>query len=167
MSSSSMSIQRSALLAPLSDGRVFDLLIIGGGATGLGLALDASLRGLDVALLEAEDFAKGTSSRATKLIHGGVRYLAQGNLALVRQALHERRTILNNAPHVAGRLGFVMPSYHCWETPFYGLGLKAYDILAGRDGLGPTTLLGRSQVCQLMPGVATAHLKAGVRYWDG
>lgn len=157
---------RPDLIARLSSGSPFDLLIVGGGATGLGLALDASLRGLRVALLETRDFAGGTSSRATKLIHGGVRYLAQGNVALVRQALHERRTILNNAPHVVGRLGFVMPAYRCWDTPFYGLGLKAYDVLAGRDSLGSTHMLSRQQVCQLAPGIAQAGLKAGVRYWD-
>src|SRR5690606_41015154 len=112
-------------------------LCVGGGEAALRLALDASLRVLSVVVMVARDFAKGTSSRATKLVHGGVRYLAQGNVALVREALHERRKLLHNAPHLAGPLAFVMPSYKCWETPFYGVGLKAYDALAGRAGLGP------------------------------
>ncbi|NLC36689.1 MAG: FAD-dependent oxidoreductase, partial [Alcaligenaceae bacterium] len=119
--------QRAALLQRLAAIDKVDLLIVGGGATGLGLALDASLRGLSVVLLEARDFAKGTSSRATKLVHGGVRYLAQGNVALVREALHERQKLLHNASHLVAPLAFVMPSYKCWETPFYGVGLKAYD----------------------------------------
>ena len=100
------------------------MAVIGGGATGLGVALDAAARGFSVVLLESHDFAKGTSSRATKLVHGGVRYLAQGNIALVREALHERSTLLANAPHLAQPLAFVMPSYKFWEAPFYGVGLK-------------------------------------------
>ncbi|GAA5091764.1 glycerol-3-phosphate dehydrogenase/oxidase [Paenalcaligenes hermetiae] len=144
-----------------------DLIVIGGGATGLGIAVDASARGLSVVLLESHDFAKGTSSRATKLVHGGVRYLAQGNIALVREALHERTTLLRNAPHLASPLGFVMPSYKCWETPFYGIGLKAYDALAGQDGLGSTRFLGRRQALAALPGVKENGLKGGVMYWDG
>lgn len=159
--------QRTALLQRLGAVGKVDLLIIGGGATGLGLALDASLRGLSVVLLEARDFAKGTSSRATKLIHGGVRYLAQGNVALVREALHERRKLLHNASHLVAPLPFVMPSYKCWETPFYGMGLKAYDTLAGAAGLGPTELLSRQQALTCLPGVRDAGLKGGVKYWDG
>src|ERR1700709_907406 len=110
----------------------WDIAVIGGGATGLGVALDAAARGFSVVLVESHDFAKGTSSRATKLVHGGVRYLAQGNVALVREALHERTTLLRNAPHLAQPLPFVMPSYKFWEVPFYGIGLKAYDALAGK-----------------------------------
>src|SRR5699024_6538158 len=116
---------RTDLMSALGHTGQVDMGIVGGGATGVGLALDATLRGRDVVLLEAEDFASGTSSRATKLIHGGVRYLAQGNIALVREALHERTTILRNAPHLAGRLGFIMPGFKCWQMPFYGAGLKA------------------------------------------
>lgn len=144
-----------------------DLVVVGGGATGLGIALDAALRGLKVVVLEAWDFAKGTSSRATKLVHGGVRYLAQGNISLVREALHERTHLLHNAPHLAQPLPFVMPSYKCWETPFYGLGLMAYDALAGREGLGNTEFLGASRVRQLLPGARQSGLKGGVKYWDG
>ena len=108
---------RAELIGRLGESRTYDLVIIGGGATGLGVALDAAVRGFSVALVESHDFAKGTSSRATKLVHGGVRYLAQGNIALVREALHERTTLLKNAPHLAQPLAFVMPSYHCWEAP--------------------------------------------------
>ncbi|MFZ4287154.1 FAD-dependent oxidoreductase [Variovorax sp. HJSM1_2] len=154
-------------LQQLSTSQVFDLAIIGGGATGLGVALDAASRGLSVVLLESHDFAKGTSSRATKLVHGGVRYLAQGNVALVREALHERATLLRNAPHLAQPLPFVMPSYKLWETPFYGVGLKVYDALAGKAGLGATELLGRGQTLQYLPTVQPDHLKGGVKYWDG
>lgn len=159
--------ERAQLFTRLSQSAEVDLIIIGGGATGLGVALDAALRGLSVVLLEAHDFAKGTSSRATKLVHGGVRYLAQGNLSLVRQALRERTTLLRNAPHLAGRLPFVMPSYACWETPFYGVGLKMYDALAGRDGLGGTRLLSAQEIRRRMPGVRANGLKGGVTYWDG
>lgn len=145
----------------------YDLAIIGGGATGLGVALDAVLRGLSVVLVESHDFAKGTSSRATKLVHGGVRYLAQGNISLVREALHERTTLLHNAPHLAQPLPFVMPSYHWWESPFYGIGLKMYDALAGKAGLGPTEFLGRRRTHDCLPTISEDHLWGGVKYWDG
>lgn len=158
---------RSVLLNRLANIDQVDLVVVGGGATGLGVALDAALRGLSVVLLESHDFAKGTSSRATKLVHGGVRYLAQGNIALVREALHERTTLLRNAPHLASPLAFVMPSYKCWETPFYGVGLKMYDALAGKAGLGNTEFLGAMQTRQAIPGVRSAGLKGGVKYWDG
>ncbi|MEZ2720636.1 FAD-dependent oxidoreductase [Paenalcaligenes hominis] len=158
---------RPQLLAALERTQQVDIVVIGGGATGLGVALDAASRGLSVVLLEAEDFAKGTSSRATKLVHGGVRYLAQGNISLVREALHERTALLRNAPHLAAPLGFVMPSYKCWETPFYGVGLKAYDALAGKDGLGSTRFLTKRHVESALPGVRTQGLKGGVMYWDG
>src|SRR3990167_1108661 len=120
---------RAALLARLAEPRLYDVAVVGGGATGLGVALDAAARGFRVVLLESHDFAKGTSSRATKLVHGGVRYLAQGNISLVREALHERTNLLHNAHHLAQPLPFVMPTYHWWEAPFYGTGLKAYDLL--------------------------------------
>jgi len=115
-------MNRQQLIERLAQPIQYDLAVIGGGATGLGVALDAAARGLRVVLVESHDFAKGTSSRATKLVHGGVRYLAQGNIALVREALHERSTLLRNAPHLAQPLPFVMPSYKYWETPFYGIG---------------------------------------------
>ncbi len=158
---------RAELLDRLGEPRIYDLVVIGGGATGLGVALDAAVRGFSVALLESHDFAKGTSSRATKLVHGGVRYLAQGNIALVREALHERTTLLNNAPHLAQPLAFVMPSYQCWEAPFYGVGLKMYDALAGKAGLGSTEFMGAKQTLQCLPTVRAQGLKGGVKYWDG
>jgi glycerol-3-phosphate dehydrogenase len=127
---------RAQLMARLASVEEYDLAIIGGGATGLGTAVDAAVRGLKVVLVEAHDFAKGTSSRSTKLIHGGVRYLAQGHLPLVWEALHERQTLLRNAPHLAHAMPFVMPAYRRTDQWFYGLGLKLYDLLAGRAGLG-------------------------------
>lgn len=159
--------ERQALMAQLAQSLDYDVAVIGGGATGLGVALDAALRGLKVVLVESHDFAKGTSSRATKLVHGGVRYLAQGNLSLVREALHERSLLLSNAAHLAQPLAFVMPSYSWWETPFYGLGLKAYDALAGKYGLGSTQFLSRTRTRQCLPGVNAANLTGGVKYWDG
>ncbi|HNE59805.1 MAG TPA: glycerol-3-phosphate dehydrogenase/oxidase, partial [Ottowia sp.] len=158
---------RATLLARLAEPCKYDLAVVGGGATGLGVALDAAQRGHRVVLVEAHDFAKGTSSRATKLVHGGVRYLAQGNVHLVREALHERVHILQSAPHLAQPLPFVMPSYRLWETPFYGVGLKMYDLLAGRAGLGATQWLGARETLRLLPGAQPQGLKGGVKYWDG
>ncbi|MES2183236.1 MAG: glycerol-3-phosphate dehydrogenase/oxidase [Pseudomonadota bacterium] len=158
---------RVDLVAQLAIDHRYDIAVVGGGATGLGVALDAAARGFSVVLLESHDFAKGTSSRATKLVHGGVRYLAQGNVGLVREALHERTTLLANAPHLAQPLPFVMPAYRFWEAPFYGIGLKLYDALAGKAGLGATELLGRAATLARIPGVQPAGLKGGVQYWDG
>ncbi|MBU6223614.1 MAG: glycerol-3-phosphate dehydrogenase/oxidase [Burkholderiales bacterium] len=160
-------MQRSAIFEKLIATDVFDLAIIGGGATGLGVALDAASRGYKVVLLEAHDFAKGTSSRATKLVHGGVRYLAQGNLSLVKEALHERAVLLHNAPHLAQPLAFVMPSYKWWETAFYGLGLMLYDLLAGKSAIGSTQFLSKEQVLERLPQVQSKGLRGGVQYWDG
>lgn len=162
-----LTTDRAQLLARLAQPVVYDLAVVGGGATGLGVALDAAARGFSVVLVESHDFAKGTSSRATKLVHGGVRYLAQGNIALVREALHERTTLLHNAPHLAQPLAFVMPSYKLWETPFYGVGLKMYDALAGQAGLGATEFLGRMDTLRRLPTVRADGLKGGVKYWDG
>ena len=162
---------RKAILARLAENLSYDIAIIGGGATGLGVALDAAARGFSVVLVESHDFAKGTSSRATKLVHGGVRYLAQGNISLVREALHERSTLLANAPHLAQPLAFVMPSYKYWEAPFYGVGLKMYDALAGKAGLGATEFLNRNETLALLPNSRLdgpgGQLKGGVKYWDG
>ncbi|ABE42448.1 FAD dependent oxidoreductase [Polaromonas sp. JS666] len=159
--------RRHDLIARLAQPCQYDLAIIGGGATGLGVALDAAARGFSVVLVESHDFAKGTSSRATKLVHGGVRYLAQGNISLVREALHERTTLLANAPHLAQPLAFVMPSYKFWEAPFYGVGLKMYDALAGKAGLGPTEFLSRTETLDCLPTAQPQGLKGGVKYWDG
>ncbi|MBC5763512.1 glycerol-3-phosphate dehydrogenase/oxidase [Ramlibacter albus] len=160
-------MKRQELVERLARPHTYDLAIVGGGATGLGVALDAAARGFSVVLVESHDFAKGTSSRATKLVHGGVRYLAQGNISLVREALHERTTLLRNAPHLAQPLAFVMPSYKLWETPFYGAGLKMYDALAGSAGLGATEFLSRSRTLACLPTAKPDGLKGGVKYWDG
>jgi glycerol-3-phosphate dehydrogenase len=162
-----LATQRLQLLTQLAEPQQYDIAIIGGGATGLGIALDAALRGFKVVLVESHDFAKGTSSRATKLVHGGVRYLAQGNIALVREALHERTTLLHNAPHIAQPLPFVTPSYKFWEASFYGVGLKMYDALAGKAGLGVTEFLNAKQTLHCLPTLRKAGLKGGVKYWDG
>ena len=160
-------MQRSALFDQLFATDLYDLAIIGGGATGLGVALDAATRGYKVVLLESYDFAKGTSSRATKLVHGGVRYLAQGNLSLVREALYERAVLLHNAPHIAQPLAFVMPSYRWWETTFYGVGLMLYDLMAGKSAIGSTQFLNKQQVLDRLPQVRSIGLRGGVQYWDG
>ena len=160
-------MSRAAHFQTLKSDQPYDLAVIGGGATGLGVALDAALRGFSVVLLESHDFAGGTSSRATKLLHGGVRYLAQGNVALVREALAERSTVLHIAPHLAQPLPFVMPSYAWWQSPFYGMGLKLYDLMAGRAGLGRTEFLNAAQTQTALPGLRTVGLKGGVKYWDG
>lgn len=159
-------LDRATLKTRLHGRDRFDLLVIGGGATGLGIALEAAQRGWQVALLEAHDFAQGTSSRSTKLLHGGVRYLAQGRLGLVREALHERATLLAQAPHLAQPLPFVMPAYRRWEAPLYGLGLQAYDALAGECSLGRTEWLSNPRVLEALPGVRAHGLHGGVRYWD-
>ncbi len=158
---------RRVLLSHLAVGKRYDIAVVGGGATGLGIALDAAARGFSVVLLESHDFAKGTSSRATKLLHGGVRYLAQGNFSLVAEALRERTLLLKNAPHLAQAMPFVMPSYRWWETPFYGAGLKIYDVLAGKAGLGKTEFLDRQEILSLLPGAKSDGLRGGVKYWDG
>ncbi|HET9822381.1 MAG TPA: glycerol-3-phosphate dehydrogenase/oxidase [Burkholderiaceae bacterium] len=160
-------LSRPETLARLQARDEWDLVVIGGGATGCGVALDAAARGFSVVLLEAEDFAEGTSSRATKLVHGGVRYLAQGNVSLVREALHERATLLANAPHLAQPLAFVMPGYRWWERGFYGIGLKMYDALAGARSLGDTELLSAARTRELLPTVRAEGLAGGVKYWDG
>lgn len=147
--------------------QVWDLIVIGGGASGLGTALEAAARGYSILLLEAHDFAKGTSSRSTKLVHGGVRYLAQGNIGLVMDALRERGRLLANAPHVTRKQPFVVPAYRWWDALFYGAGLLAYDLLAGRLGLGRSRLLSRDEAIRRAPTVKRAGLKAGILYYDG
>jgi len=143
------------------------LIIIGGGATGLGIAVDSASRGYKTLLLEQHDFAKGTSSRSTKLIHGGVRYLAQGNISLVLEALHERGLLLQNAPHLVHHQAFIVPRYDWWEGPFYGIGLKIYDVLAGKLGLGPSRLLSREETLARIPTLEPEGLRGGVIYYDG
>ncbi|MDO7874804.1 glycerol-3-phosphate dehydrogenase/oxidase [Hymenobacter sp. ASUV-10] len=169
MSSSSTppSFTRPDLLRQLNQPIEWDLIIIGGGATGLGVALDGLSRGYRTLLLEKADFAKGTSSRATKLVHGGVRYLAQGDLGLVREALHERGLLLQNAPHLCQNQSFIIPNYEWWGGAFYILGLKAYDLLAGRLSLGPTTHIGKAEALGRLGNLRPAGLYGGVVYHDG
>ncbi len=145
----------------------WDICIIGGGATGLGIAVDAATRGLKTLLAEKYDFAKGTSSRSTKLVHGGVRYLRQGNIPLVKEALKERGLLLHNAPHLIKKQSFVIPNYSWWETPFYGVGLKAYDWLAGDLGFGQTQILSIEETVRCAPTLQTEGLQGGVLYYDG
>lgn len=145
----------------------WDIVIIGGGATGAGVAIDAASRGYSTLLLEQSDFGKGTSSRSTKLVHGGVRYLEQGNLRLVMEALRERGLLLRNAPHLVRNLGFVVPAYDWWESPFYGAGLKLYDLLAGKYRFGPSLLLSREETLARLPTIRTEGLRGGVIYYDG
>lgn len=145
----------------------WDLAIVGGGATGLGVAVDAAARGYSVALFEGVDFGKGTSSRSTKLVHGGVRYLRQGNIPLVMDALRERGILRRNAPHLVHDLPFVVPNYDWWEAPFYGIGLKVYDALAGRYGFGASKLLSKAETVERLPTIETEGLRGGVVYHDG
>ncbi len=145
----------------------WDFIVIGGGATGVGIAVDAASRGYRTLLLEQGDFGKGTSSRSTKLVHGGVRYLEQGNISLVMEALKERGLLRQNAPHLVSDLAFVVPSYAWWEAPFYGLGLKLYQALSGKYGFGNSKLLSRKQTLQHLPNIETDGLRGGVMYYDG
>ena len=145
----------------------FDFLIIGGGATGLGAAVEAAARGHRVALVEGHDFAKGTSSRSTKLVHGGVRYLAQGNIGLVRDALRERGRLRRNAAHLVRDLEFVIPAYAWWAGPYYGVGLKLYDVLAGKLGLGTSKLISKQNALERIPTLEDNGLQGGVVYFDG
>ncbi|HYK35724.1 glycerol-3-phosphate dehydrogenase/oxidase [Alloacidobacterium sp.] len=145
----------------------WDIVVIGGGATGVGVAVDAATRGFDVLLLEAKDFGKGTSSRSTKLVHGGVRYLEQGNVSLVMEALKERGLLRQNAPHLVRDLAFVVPNYSWWEAPFYGIGLKLYDMLAGKYGFGKSRVLSYEETLERLPTLQTEGLRGGVVYYDG
>lgn len=154
-------------LSRASQGVPFDLLVIGGGATGVGIAVDAASRGHSVALVDQSDFGKGTSSRSTKLVHGGVRYLQQGNVPLVMEALKERGILRRNAPHLVHDLPFVVPNYAWWESPFYGIGMKVYDALAGRYGFGPSRNLNLAETVEAIPTIEQEGLRGGVLYHDG
>jgi glycerol-3-phosphate dehydrogenase len=145
----------------------WDIIIIGGGATGVGVAVDASARGYSTLLLERDDFGKGTSSRSTKLVHGGVRYLEQGNISLVMEALRERGLLRQNAPHLVSDLPFIVPSYSWWEGPFYGIGLKLYQLMSGRYGCGPSEYLSSEETARRLPNVKIEGLIGGVVYFDG
>jgi len=155
------------MLTQIQQTSEWDIVIIGGGATGLGCAVDAASRGFKTLLVEQYDFAKGTSSRSTKLVHGGVRYLAQGNIKLVKEALRERAYLLHNAPHVTSVMAFVVPVYSWWDKWFYGIGLKVYEMLAGNLSLGKTKWLNKNKTIQQLPGVNENNLKGGILYYDG
>ena len=161
-------MNRQAMLARVNARTIpWDIVIIGGGATGVGVAVDAANRGLAVLLLEKMDFGSATSSRSTKLVHGGVRYLEQGNVSLVMEALKERGLLRQNAPHLVHDLGFVVPNYSWWEAPFYGIGMKVYDLLAGKYGFGKSRLLSREETLERLPTIQTEGLRGGVIYYDG
>src|SRR5271156_918429 len=145
----------------------WDMAVIGGGATGVGIAVDAAARGYSVCRVEQSDFGKGPSSRSTKLVHGGVRYLQQGNVALVMEALKERGILRNNAPHLVHDLAFVVPNYTWWEAPFYGIGMKVYDMLAGKYGFGRSHGLSKEEVLEHIPTLERQGLRGGVLYYDG
>jgi glycerol-3-phosphate dehydrogenase len=145
----------------------WDMIVIGGGATGLGVGVDAASRGCKTLLLEQHDFAKGTSSRSTKLVHGGVRYLRQGNISLVLEALHERGLLIRNAPHLVSNQAFIVPNYEWWDGPFYGAGMKVYDMLAGKLGLGPSRHLSKQETLKRIPTLEPEKLRGGVVYYDG
>lgn len=159
--------KRTRFLADLQEEIIWDVIVIGGGATGLGSALDAAARGYKTLLLEQSDFAKGTSSRSTKLVHGGVRYLAQGNVSLVYEALRERGLLLKNAPHIVQKQPFIIPCYGWWALLQYLVGLKLYDWMAGRLRFGKSSYLNKDEVCRLVPGINQNNLKGGVEYFDG
>ncbi len=159
--------RKAALERILQKDLVWDVIVIGGGASGLGIAVDAASRGYTTVLFEAHDFAKGTSSRSTKLVHGGVRYLAQGRIRLVREALRERGHMARNARHLVHDLGFIIPCYRWWEPAFYRIGLGIYDLMAGALSLGGTQLLSREKVLRALPNIRQQGLRGGVRYHDG
>jgi glycerol-3-phosphate dehydrogenase len=161
------SLARTENLERIRAGGTWDVVVIGGGATGLGSAVDATARGYRTLLLEARDFAQGTSSRSTKLIHGGVRYLARGEIPLVREALHERGVLFRNAPHLVHPRDFVVPAYRWMELPIYGVGLKVYDWLAGRSNLGASRWIGPAGVAARLPTILRTGLRGGILYTDG
>ncbi len=160
-------MNRDEMISTLKRVDKWDVLIIGGGATGLGCAVDAASRGYKTLLLEQSDFSKATSSRSTKLVHGGVRYLQQGDVSLVFEALRERGLMVQNAPHLVRNLSFVIPNYEWWGGPFYTIGLKVYDLMAGKLGLGPSVNLSKEETLAAIPTVEQEGLRGGVVYQDG
>ncbi len=160
-------MNREMMLAQVSETVAWDVVIIGGGATGLGCAVDAASRGYKTLLAEQYDFGKGTSGKSTKLVHGGVRYLAQGNIRLVMEALRERAYLLRNAPHVTAVFPFVVPVYSLWNKWFYGIGLTLYDLLAGKLSVGKTKWLNKKQTLEQLPGIHDKNLYGGILYYDG
>ena len=160
-------MKREEMLAQVHEhAQPWDIIVVGGGATGTGVAVDAATRGYATLLLEQHDFGKGTSSRSTKLVHGGVRYLEQGNVSLVMEALKERGLLRRNAPHLVSELACIVPSYSWWEGPFYGIGLKVYDLLAGKYGFAKSHLMSKEETLQRLPNVNPDGLMGGVIYYD-
>src|SRR6202789_2553201 len=147
--------------------QLWDIIVVGGGATGARVAVDAATRGYATLVLEQHDFGKGTTSRSTKLVHGGVRFLEQGNVSLVMEALKERGLLRQNAPHLVSELQFVVPSYAWWEGPFYGIGMKVYQVLSGKYGFGSSQLISKEETLQRVPNVNADGLTGGVVYYDG
>ncbi len=162
-----MEFNRTTFIKQIDQQKEWDVIIIGGGATGLGCALDAASRGYRTLLLEQLDFAKGTSSRSTKLVHGGVRYLAQGDITLVYEALRERGLLLKNAQHLVHDQEFIIPCYHWKSKLMYLLGLKFYDLLAGSSGFRKSSFLSPQEVLNAIPGLSADKLIGGVSYSDG
>lgn len=158
---------RTRFLSALEKEKQWDVVVVGGGATGLGIAVDSATRGYKTLLLEGSDFAKGTSSRSTKLVHGGVRYLAQGDIGLVYEALGERGLLLKNAPHLVKRQSFVIPCYTIFSKLKFFIGLKLYDWLSGRASFGSSKWLKREEVTAHIPGLNTNGLVGGIEYFDG
>ena len=159
-------MNRKAVIKKIRKEKEWDVVIIGGGSTGLGCAVDSSSRGYKTLLLEQADFAKGTSSRSTKLVHGGVRYLQQGDISLVFEALHERGLMFKNAPHLVTNQSFIIPAYDFWGGPFYTVGLKVYDMMAGKLGLGPSKHLSLEETIEAIPTVEQEGLRGGVIYQE-
>jgi glycerol-3-phosphate dehydrogenase len=160
-------MDRSSMLTQLAGDTQWDIIIIGGGATGLGAAVDAVSRGYKALLIEQYDFAKGTSSRSTKLVHGGVRYLAQGNIKLVKEALRERAYLLKNAPHLCRTQSFILPVFGWWQKWYYAIGLKLYDLLSGELSLGKTRVLSKKETIKHLPVIAPGKLTGAIQYFDG
>ena len=161
-----MSLNRDQLLDEARSNEIWDIIVIGGGATGLGTAVDAASRGYRTLLLESHDFGKGTSGRSTKLIHGGVRYLRQGNIKMVNKALRERGRLLKNAPDLVKPLRFVIPCYKWWHKTWYGAGMRVYDALARKLSIAPSRTLSREETIAFLPGINPDNLRGGVEYWD-
>ena len=165
---------RNDQIKNLKDIKQFDVLVIGGGATGCGVALDSVTRGLSTALVELDDFASGTSSRSTKLIHGGIRYLQKAILKLdyeqykmVKEALHERANLLEIAPHLSSPLPIMLPVYRWWQLPYYWVGIKAYDLVAGTKNLKSSYLLSKKSALELFPMLKREKLVGALVYYDG
>ncbi|MDE5450867.1 FAD-dependent oxidoreductase, partial [Elizabethkingia meningoseptica] len=157
-------MKRKEELEKISQQQEWDFVIIGGGASGLGSALDAATRGFKTLLLESHDFAKATSSRSTKLVHGGVRYLAQGNIDLVREALFERGLLAKNAAHLVKNQSFIIPNYNWWGGIYYKIGLSIYDFLAGKLSLGKTRYINKAKTVEKLPTIEQKGLASGVVY---